>query len=375
MTDTTMTTIQQLDKIEQNGMRVLTTAQLAECYETDTRTIKQNFNNNKFHYEEGKHYIRLEGDVLKGFKDKVENFDLVQKNAKILYLWTERGALLHAKSLNTDKAWEVYEGLMEFYFTIKENELAVTSKSDFVELQAKINMLTKTLSIMQCQLQDHASLKSMQPDIQAHNVWKKQNVEQRTIELASYLNIPIVDAYKSVYRAMFNKYGFNACVAMREYMHKYNLTSNVGVSTITAIADVPLYREEYITCLNELLEQAKNVNEIIESENTITDIKDRVAVEISLIVHRPFTITDDYETILDSIRYLAKDDTSIIIIKKRIYSKMYTKYIWDKTLREHNLGGNKKLAIKSIPDCKARFVEVCNELVEEYKKQGGLTAP
>lgn len=369
MTDTTMTTIQQLDKIEQNGMRVLTTAQLAECYETDTRTIKQNFNNNKFHYEEGKHYIRLEGDALKGFKDKVENFDLVQKNAKILYLWTERGALLHAKSLNTDKAWEVYEGLMEFYFTIKENELAVISKSDFAELQAKINILTKTLSIMQCQLQDHTSLKCIQPDIQAHNVWKKQNVEQRTIELASYLNIPIADAYKSVYRAMFNKYGFNACVAMREYMNKYNLTSNVGVSTITAIADVPLYREEYITCLNELLEQAKNVNEIIEGENAITDIKDRVAVEISLIVHRPFTITDDYETILDSIRYLAKDDTSIIIIKKRIYSKMYTKYIWDKTLREHNLGGNKKLAIKSIPDCKARFVEVCNELVEEYKNK------
>ena len=31
------------------------------------------------------------------------------KNAKIIYLWTERGAFLHAKSLNTDKAWEVYD--------------------------------------------------------------------------------------------------------------------------------------------------------------------------------------------------------------------------------------------------------------------------
>ncbi|MDR1209234.1 MAG: ORF6N domain-containing protein [Clostridiales bacterium] len=26
------------------------------------------------------------------------------KNARYVYLWTERGALLHAKSLNSDKA-------------------------------------------------------------------------------------------------------------------------------------------------------------------------------------------------------------------------------------------------------------------------------
>ena len=30
------------------------------------------------------------------------------KHAVKLYLWTEKGALLHAKSLNTDVAWEVY---------------------------------------------------------------------------------------------------------------------------------------------------------------------------------------------------------------------------------------------------------------------------
>ena len=42
------------------------------------------------------------------------------KYAKTLYLWTEKGALLHAKSLNTDKAWEVYDYLVDFYFRAKE---------------------------------------------------------------------------------------------------------------------------------------------------------------------------------------------------------------------------------------------------------------
>lgn len=39
-----------------------------------------------------------------------------------LYLWTEKGALLHAKSLNTDKVWEVYY-LVDFYFRAKEQEI------------------------------------------------------------------------------------------------------------------------------------------------------------------------------------------------------------------------------------------------------------
>lgn len=42
------------------------------------------------------------------------------KYARILYLWTEKGVLLHAKSLNTDKAWEVYDYLVDYYFRAEE---------------------------------------------------------------------------------------------------------------------------------------------------------------------------------------------------------------------------------------------------------------
>ena len=33
-----------------------------------------------------------------------------------MYFWTEKGAFLHAKSLNTDKAWELYDKLVDCYF-------------------------------------------------------------------------------------------------------------------------------------------------------------------------------------------------------------------------------------------------------------------
>lgn len=106
--------------VELKGIRVLTSKQLAECYESTPVRIKQNFNENRNRFVDGKHYISLTGDELKEFKKQVGNSYLVANRTSHLYLWTEKGALLHAKSLNTDKAWEVYEYLVDFYFRAKE---------------------------------------------------------------------------------------------------------------------------------------------------------------------------------------------------------------------------------------------------------------
>lgn len=108
-----------LPSLEVKGFRVLTTKQIAEAYGTTTDTIKTNFRRNKEKYSLGKHYIELKGEELKALKSR-EQFVTSFKQAKQLYLWTEKGALLHAKSLNTDKAWEVYDYLVDFYFRAKE---------------------------------------------------------------------------------------------------------------------------------------------------------------------------------------------------------------------------------------------------------------
>lgn len=123
--------------IERQGLRVLTTAQLAECYGTTTKIISQNFKRNSDRYEEGKHYICLKGDELRAFRANLQIEDL-PKNLNVLYLWTERGALLHAKSLNTDKAWEVYGELVETYFRAKTAQTALQNLSP--QLQAMINL-------------------------------------------------------------------------------------------------------------------------------------------------------------------------------------------------------------------------------------------
>ena len=124
---------------EYKNIRVLTTQQIAEAYETDTRIISNNFNRNKERYVEGKHFVCLDGEELKEFKTN-HHFDESSRINK-LYLWTEKGAFLHAKSLNTDKAWEVYDRLVDEYF--EKPKLPSWTMDDKIQILAQGNIELK----------------------------------------------------------------------------------------------------------------------------------------------------------------------------------------------------------------------------------------
>ncbi len=137
--------------IEVKGMRVLTTQQIAEAYGTTKDKIIYNFNYNKDRYILGKHYIEVSGEELRGLKRTCE-IQSSFKYAKSLYLWTEKGALLHAKSLNTDKAWEVYDYLVDHYFrTVREMpapkpyERLVVDVPDNPQIQQEIEQIRKNM--------------------------------------------------------------------------------------------------------------------------------------------------------------------------------------------------------------------------------------
>ena len=139
--------------VEHQSERVLTTEQLAEAYGCDAQRIKQNFNNNKEHFQEGKHYFRLDGVALQEFKNRVENFDLVGKRASVLYLWTKRGASRHCKMLGTDKAWDMFDQLEENYFNPQPKRM-----SQLEILQGSINQLVEhehMLNQQKKQLEEH----------------------------------------------------------------------------------------------------------------------------------------------------------------------------------------------------------------------------
>lgn len=133
---------------EYRNIRVLTTQQIAEAYGTNTDVISRNFSNNKERYTEGKHYICLLGDELREAKANGKIYGLPQ-NANKFYLWTEKGAFLHAKSLNTDKAWEVYDHLVDTYFNRKKpltlpEQIQLLAHGN-IELEHKIDSVYRDL--------------------------------------------------------------------------------------------------------------------------------------------------------------------------------------------------------------------------------------
>lgn len=130
--------------IEIKGSKVLTTKQIAEAYGVTKEKIIYNFNYNKDKYILGKHYIEVFGEELRRLKRTCE-IQSSFKYAKSLYLWTEKGALLHAKSLNTDKAWQVYDYLVDFYFRTKEEDLP--EKKEVVPVQTTTEPAKKKLAI------------------------------------------------------------------------------------------------------------------------------------------------------------------------------------------------------------------------------------
>lgn len=110
-----------LPPITYKGLPVVTTEMLAKAYGCKPQQIKQNFANNKERFAEGKHFYSLQNGELHDFRLQVENFDpqiSLSPKARNLTLWLERGAARHAKMLNTDQAWDVFEMLEETFFRV-----------------------------------------------------------------------------------------------------------------------------------------------------------------------------------------------------------------------------------------------------------------
>ncbi|EOP5884264.1 ORF6N domain-containing protein, partial [Escherichia coli] len=145
---TTKISVETLSPITHNQIPVITTELLAQLYGTEPVRIRQNHHENKVRFVEGKHFFKVVGNDLKELRvalnysqnlrvtlSNSQNLRVTLSNsqnlqpslrglqispkARSLILWTERGAARHAKMLETDRAWEVFEKLEDCYFSQK----------------------------------------------------------------------------------------------------------------------------------------------------------------------------------------------------------------------------------------------------------------
>ncbi|EFT2572573.1 ORF6N domain-containing protein [Salmonella enterica] len=119
---TTQISVESISLTTHQNIPVITTELLAQLYGTEVIRIQQNHARNAERFIEGKHFFKLVGQELRELKHRLSLSESVKiaRNVRSLILWTERGAARHAKMLETDQAWEVFEKLEDCYFSQKQ---------------------------------------------------------------------------------------------------------------------------------------------------------------------------------------------------------------------------------------------------------------
>ncbi|EES4951999.1 phage antirepressor Ant [Escherichia coli] len=142
---TTQISVETLSPITHNQIPVITTELLAQLYGAEVKNIQNNYARNAERFIEGKHFFKVAGDALKNLRVALNYSQNLQPSlrglqispkARSLILWTERGAARHAKMLETDQAWDVFEKLEDCYFSQCKKNTGKQEKSTN-ELSAK----------------------------------------------------------------------------------------------------------------------------------------------------------------------------------------------------------------------------------------------
>lgn len=132
--------------ITHNSIPVVTTEMLAGFYETDIDNIKKNHSRNQERFIEGKHFFKLTGESLNNLRVTLshsQNPVEISPKTRSLILWSEQGAARHAKMLETDKAWEVFEQLEECYFNKKAAPIAPALPLNYIEALERLVIAEK----------------------------------------------------------------------------------------------------------------------------------------------------------------------------------------------------------------------------------------
>ncbi|HFO8500383.1 TPA: ORF6N domain-containing protein [Escherichia coli] len=108
--------VESLVVVTYSNVPVITTGLLANLYKTEEKHIRQNFKRNECRFIAGKHFFKVSGCELDSLRTSQRGLQISPKT-RFLILWTERGAARHAKMLETDQAWEVFEKLEDCYFS------------------------------------------------------------------------------------------------------------------------------------------------------------------------------------------------------------------------------------------------------------------
>jgi hypothetical protein len=109
---------QKVKIIEWQSQRVITTREISTHHNLETKIINEKFRRNKKHFKENiDYFIVTKQEVM---KDANIDLQYLFTSNDELYLFTLAGYFNFIKTINDDRAWEIFEELKQAYFNIQK---------------------------------------------------------------------------------------------------------------------------------------------------------------------------------------------------------------------------------------------------------------
>ncbi|TAA51063.1 phage antirepressor KilAC domain-containing protein [Shinella sp. JR1-6] len=106
----------EIHKIEYRGQQVVTFALIDKVHGRPKDTAKRSFDENRERFVAGEDFVELGRDEIRTNLPE----GVFSKYAPKAHLITKRGYLKIAKTLGDDKAWEVFDEMIERYFAVEQ---------------------------------------------------------------------------------------------------------------------------------------------------------------------------------------------------------------------------------------------------------------
>lgn len=127
------------------GKRCMSDKTIAEIHDITTRDVRKSISRNEIRFKESVDFIDLKR-WESGDQQLLETLGYTQmqiSKAEHIYLLSERGYAKLIKIMDTDKAWEVHDKLIDEYFELKEESINRQQLSPQMQL---MNMLVESMS-------------------------------------------------------------------------------------------------------------------------------------------------------------------------------------------------------------------------------------
>lgn len=154
-----------LEKIEFNGVDVIASDLIAREHQIRKSEINKLYNRNVDRFTSGKDVFVINKKSLRSSDDLRELFTNNKQLAA--YLFTERGYLKLVKIMNNDRAWEIYDHMLDVYFRAKK--LSEMSAQDMLDVWRQ--KMTQNVKRISNRVDEIAAHTDYHPDYATVTAW------------------------------------------------------------------------------------------------------------------------------------------------------------------------------------------------------------